>query len=259
MLKSILIFLMTLPFTLAFANTPDKEKICSSWRSLGRQFSSDPAACSSGNLTFVFARGVDNQIWYSKRFLANGLFKPWKKMPDIIVGTQRIKASGPPAAYCTHVEGNAYESVIVSIVGTDNRVWNIYGAANAEFDDFNGWKAYPSFSAATFSGPALAGWGPDRYHHFVRGADNKMYIKSTVNNILTAVMPTSSRLDFFYRDQLGKLWHQIIFGNSWQPIQPIPGTIYSSPDVVSRDANSLDLFAKGSNNTLVHKRSVNGV
>lgn len=72
-------------------------------------------------------------------------------------------------------------------------------------------------------------------------------------------MPSESRLDFFYRDQFGRLWHQPWIGNIWQPRQLIEGVTYSSPDVVSRNIYTLDLFARGYGNTIIHKRSINGV
>jgi hypothetical protein len=47
--------------------------------------------------------------------------------------------------------------------------------------------------------------------------------------------------------------------NQWYPRQLIPGVTYSSPEVISRDITSMDLFARGYNNTLIHKRSINQI
>lgn len=233
---------------------------------------SDPGACTAGNLTFVFARGIDNEIWYLKRYLPTGVWGPWKKMPTMYSRTQQIKASGAPTALCYH--GPYYDSVLVSVVGSDNRVWSINGGGTETTDGFGTWNFYRGFNAASFSGPALAGWAGTRTHYFVRGGDNRIYIKSYFNNTETpfqllisepsyndptAVMPSNDRLDFFYRDQFGNLWQKFMIGTLWYPPQFIPGVTYSSPEVVSRDIYSLDLFAKGYNNTLIHKRSVNGV
>lgn len=272
MIQSILILLLSLSFAFpAFSDTTIEEtniddKGWTVWVTLEGQITSDPAACTAGNLTFVFARGTDNQIWYRKRNLPTGLWGPWKKMP-VMPG-----ASGAPAALCYH--GSTSESVLVSVVGSDNRVWGINGWGTATTEGFGAWFSYPGFNAASFSGPALAGWGGNRVHYFVKGGDNRMYVKTLFNNTSTpfqllisepsyndpaAVMPSNERVDFFYRDQFGNLWQKFMIGTLWYPPQFIPGVTYSSPEVVSRDIYSLDLFARGPNNTIIHKRSINGV
>jgi hypothetical protein len=273
MLQSMFIFLLSIFITLpALSETATDEKGWTVWANLEGEITSDPGACTAGNLTFVFARGTDNEIWYRIRNLPTGLWREWKKMPIMYSHNQQIKSSGAPTALCYH-SSNA-ESVLVSVVGSDNRVWGINGWATANADSFATWFSYPGFTAASFSGPALAGWGGNRVHYFVRGGDNRTYVKTLFNttstpfqllvsefsyNDPTAVMPSDDRVDFFYRDQYGKLWQQFMVGTLWYPPELISGATYSSPEVISRDIYSLDLFARGPNNTIIHKRSINGV
>lgn len=273
MLKYFLISLLVLKFTLpSFAETKSEDKGWTTWVSLGGEINSDPAACTTGDLTYVFARGLDNQIWYRKRYLPTGVWEDWKRMPIIYYGNQQISVSGSPAASCAQ---GPYRTLIVNVVGSDNRLWTISAGVTPTYDGWGTWGQFAGFNAASFSGPALAGWTEsNRLHYFVRGGDNRMYMKTSFNTTSTpfqvlvsersyndpaAVMPSPDRLDFFYRDQYGRLWQQFMFGDQWYPRQRVYGTTYSSPDVVSRNIYTLDLFAKGYNNTLKHKRSVNGV
>ncbi len=270
--KKIYVLLLLLFTAMAFAQTEENlevdEKGWTVWANLGGQITSDPAACTGGNFTVVFARGTDNQIWFRKRFLPTGVWAAWKKVPNI----PGVNVSGSPAVIC--YDGGYYVSAFLNVVGSNNRVWTNSVVSSETSDGFGTWYSPTAFNAALFSGPALAGWGINRQHSFVRGGDNRIYYNTRTNgqtspyqvlvsefsyNDPAAVMPSTDRVDFFYRDQFGKLWQRFMVGALWYPRQEIPGVTYSSPDVVSRDIYSLDLFAKGAGNTLIHKRSINGV
>jgi hypothetical protein len=75
-----------------------------------------------------------------------------------------------------------------------------------------------------------------------------------------AVWSSSDRLELFYRDDSGQIWHQYKKGNVWYPRQLIPtGETHGSLAVVSRSSTTLDLFTRGPENSLYHKGFANGV
>lgn len=267
MYQKLLFFLLSLSFAFpSFAGW-------SAWDYLGGTLTSDPAACTGGNITFVFARGTDNRTYFRKRNLPTGVWGPWKKMPNIMSGNQEIKATGAPAAVCRSSSINA--QAYVQVVGTDRRIWNTYIFGTADREYLGPWTQTPGFFAAYLSSTALAGWNLNPIYSFAKGADNRMYTQTYFNGTVTpfeilvpeqtinspaAVMSNIDRVDFFYRDQSGRLWQKFKFGTIWNPTsQQIPGVTYGSPEVVSRDISSLDLFTRGPNNSLYHKRSINGV
>jgi len=266
MSKLFLIFLVSLTFSLpTYAGW-------SAWDTLGGTLTSDPAACTGGNITFVFARGTDNRTYFRKRNLPTGIWNQWKQMPNIMVGNQEIKVTGAPAAVCRSSGINA--QAYLQVVGTDQRIYSTYLFGTADRDYFGPWNQTVGFNAALLSGTAVAGWNLNPIYSFAKGGDNRIYTKtnfdgqSTFYEVLVsdqtsnnpaAVMPSFDRVDFFYRDVAGTLWQKIKFGTIWNPSQDIPGTTYGSPEVVSRDISSLDLFVRGPNNWLYHKRSINGV
>lgn len=238
------------------------------WTNLGGTIRSDPAACTNGNLTYVFGRGTDNNIWFRKRYLPTGLWSSWKRLPVISTGSTQLKATGSPGVTCSSGGMNTF-GVLVSVVATDNRVWNILVTPSLNSDNYTNWYKYTDFNAATAAGPAIARDGVNIYY-FVRGGDNRIYeghysdffrvlVSEFSYNDPTAIAPGGGRIDFFYRDQFGKLWQRFKFGTLWYPRTQIPGVTYPGPEVVSRDISTLDLFSRGYNSTLQHKRSINGV
>lgn len=267
MFKKFLTFIMAVVFTLPASAG------WSVWDNLGGTLTSDPAACTGGNITFVFARGTDNRTYFRKRNLPTGVWSPWKKMTNMMAGTQEIKATGAPAAVCRSSGTSA--QAYVQVVGTDRRVWSTYLFATADRDYLAIWHQTPGFFGASLSSTALAGWNLNPIYSFAKGADNRLYTKTTfdttstlyeilvpeqISNNPAAVMSNIDRVDLFYRDQTGVLWQKFKFGTIWNPTsQEIPGVTYGSPEVVSRDLTSLDLFSRGPNNALYHKRSINGV
>lgn len=245
----------------------------SGWDNLGGTLTSDPAACTGGNITFVFARGTDNRIYFRKRNLPTGIWNQWKQMPNIMNGNVEIKSTGAPSAVCRTSGPNA--QAYVQVVGSDRRVWSTYVFSTADRDYLSLWSQAPGFFAASLSSTALAGWNLNPIYSFAKGSDNRLYTKMTYNGSTSlfeilvpeeisgspaAVMSNVDRVDVFYRDQSGRLWQKFKFGTIWEPVaREIPGVTYGSPEVVSRDYASLDLFSRGPNNSLYHKRSINGV
>jgi hypothetical protein len=243
------------------------------WATLGGQITSDPAACSAGGFTFVFAKGTDDQIWYRIRYLSTGVWGAWKKTP-LLSQTQNISVTGSPAALCFH--STSSDTFLLSVIGSDKRLWSVSGKVISTNAVFGKWNSVGGFTAALYTGPALAGWPNYRTFYFVRGADNFIYVRTVLNsptpnpppfqvliaepiyNDPAAVMTSSDRVDFFYRDQFGKLWWKLMLGTTWFPPTVIPGVTYSGPEVVGLNTRTLDLFAKGFNNTLIHNRAIDG-
>lgn len=271
MLRTLIIFLLTALIAFpAYSNTDIErdEKGWTSWVSLGGDVYSDPAACTAGNWTIVAVRGADSQIWYRKRYLPTGNWTAWKRMPVLYSGGIYVSATGAPSLACYHT--NTYDSFQLYVNTNNQRVWSIVAIVKDPTDKFYQWYKDTDFNSALYSGPAIAVRGTNPAYLYTRGGDNRIYEQKSANpfqvliseqsfNDPTAVWTTPDRLDFFYRDQFGKLWQMYKIGNIWSNRALIPGATYSSPEVTSLNNQTINLFAKGYNNTLIYKRSFNNV
>jgi hypothetical protein len=265
MIQSILIFLLSLSFSLpAFADW-------SAWDTLGGTIYSAPSACTAGNWTFVFALNSQHQVSYRKRWLPTGIWSQWRAVPNLIQGDQATYASGAPAVYCLQDTNNT--RVALHVVGFDQRIWSTIAViSNSTIDTWYKWNINPGFNAALYSGPAIASLNGSQTHLFARGGDNRIYVQivgATLFQLLiseqtpddpAAVWSSNDRLELFYRDNLGQIWHQYKKNNVWYPRQLIPpGETHGSLAVVSRNSTTLDLFTRGPDNSLFYKRFENGV
>src|SRR4051812_36171458 len=106
MIRSLITILFSLTFTLpAFAGWTD-------WADLGGGSTSAPAACTAGNLTYVFARNLNKQLSYRRRYLPSGLWTPWIKAPILKSGNVKLDIGGAPAVTCYH--DPKYDSIVIS-------------------------------------------------------------------------------------------------------------------------------------------------
>lgn len=261
MIQVILIFLLSLSFSRpAFAEW-------SVWDTLGGVVYSAPSACTVGNWTFVFVKS-GNEMIFRKRWLPTGSWSSiWEKVPAMRQGNATIYSSGAPAVYCFENSDGQY--IALYVIGDDRRVWSTSVALNG---GWRNWFVNTRFTAALRSGPAVASWNGGQTHIFVRGEDNRIYmqilgetglqlfISEQTPNDPVAVWSSRNRLELFYRDNLGRIWHQYKINNTWYPRQFIPtGETHGSLAVVSRNSTTLDLFTRGPGSTLVHKQFANGV
>jgi len=266
MIRSLL-FLLLFTFTLP---SLAEDKGWTSWVNLGGTITSDPSACTAGNWTVVVARNTNLQLSYRKRYLPTGVWSPWKFLPNISSQGVTTTAAGSPSVTCTH---SIRDSVEVSVVGTNQRLWGMTFYIGNSSDSYFSWFPYRGFNAANFSGPATTKWEGLNSSLFVRGGDNRIYYQNPPNPNLgftllvseqsysdpTAVWGTKDRLDFFYRDSSSFIWQQYLIGNVWSSRVLLPGAVYSAPEVISRNIHSLDLFVLGRSNHIWHKTSVNNV
>lgn len=273
MIRSLLIFLLSLSFALpvfALEKIHKEKKGWTPWVSLGgATIFSDPAACTAGNFTYVFALNSARQISYRTRYLPTGNWSIWKNVPKMRRNNQNAFALGAPAVSC--YQGPGYARVQIAVVGVDHLVWRILADLKLTGEDWFDWFVEPGFNADFYSGPAIATWNGGQTHIFARGVDKRIYVKirtapfqllipEETTGDPTAVWSSTDRLELFYRDKSGQIWHQFKLRNIWYPRQLIPpGETYGSPEVISRNSTTLDLFTTGPNNSLFYKRFANGV
>lgn len=268
MFKSILILVALLATQLVQASPvvmpegdPDAEsRGWTPWVSLGGGITSDPAACTAGNWTYVFARGTDNTIFYRFRSLASGVWSNWFRL-----STQTT--TGSPAAACAVYPNGSYR-VHVFIRGPGGPIWMKGG--------FHGnWGGWTSLGGATYpgSGPAAA-WNPvgNRLEVFMRGADGTMYrkyryygtwrgwtrVSSTIKSDPAVAMWSTSHFDIFALGTTGQLWSRFWDGGAWYPSTYHAGVITSSADAVTRGVGLLDVFSRGTSYQLLWKTQVQG-
>lgn len=276
MLRYLLFFLLSLLLIIpSYAETliedmPRDEKGWTDWVTLGGGNYSDPAACTAGNYTFVFVQNSQRQLSYRKRDLQTGRWTVWVSAPVLKSGNTGDMVMAGPTVTCHHDPN--YDSLVVEVVGTNHRLWTITAMINEREEKWGEWYFDKGFNAAFFVSPVIATWAGGQTHHFVKGQDNRIYVKnrnlpfellvaepSTEPWGFSAVWGTKDRLDFFYCDQSKHLWQRFKIGNTWSGSSQIPLTCVSSPSVISRNATSLELFAKGNDSTVWHKRYENNV
>lgn len=265
MIQSFLILLLTITFSLSASAG------WSAWDNLGGTNYSAPTACTAGNWTFVFALNSQRQISYRKRWLPTGIWSQWRAIPNMNTGNHATMASGAPAAYC--FQDSNTSRVAVHVVGIDQRIWSIMAVVSpSTIDTWYNWIFNPGFNAALRSAPAIASLNGRQSQLFVRGGDNRIYVQligETSFQLLiseqtthdpAAVWSSNNRLEFFYRDSIGRIWHSYKENNVWYPRQLISNEENSGKiAVVSRSSTSLDLFTRGPGNILMHKGFANGV
>ncbi len=242
------------------------------WENLGGAGYSDPAACTAGNLTYVFVRNGAHQLSYRRRYLPSGIWTPWINAPILYTGNVKLDIGGAPAVACYH--DPKYDSILISVIAADRQVHSLTAFVNSPNgnDNFGAWSVTGNLSALYGTGPALAIWNGTQTHYFARGSDGRIYVKNRLGPfelLVTepvfkyhdpaAVWGTKDRLDFFYCDQQDRLWQRYKIGNTWSSDIQIPLTCQTSVEAISRSTNTLELFTIGPDQTLWHKLSVNNV
>jgi hypothetical protein len=206
---------------------------------------SEVAVASWGvNRLDVFGVGTNNGMFHRAY---NG---DWAKTHWEPMGSETFKSA--PAAVSW-----GPNRLDVFALGTNNEIlhqaWN--GTA------WVGWEALlDTFNSA----PAAVSWGPNRLDIFARGsgADRQMYHEAfdgdtlrpwaprgappgdALSSALAVVSWAPNRLDIFALDTTNQMQHQAWDGSAWRDWAARGGGAFNSPPaVVSRGANSLDVFA----------------
>ncbi len=147
----------------------------------------------------------------------------WTPQPIAVPGPNVIASSPDSAA----VRGSPRVDVVGR--GTDNMVY---------LKTWNGssWSGYASLGAPTGSGikgdPAVVTWAPGRLDVFVRGVDDKLWQRFSLNG--------------------GSTW------SGWFKPVGDAGVLASGPDVAAWGVNRLDVFVRGTDGG-IWQRSWNGV
>lgn len=230
------------------------------WVTLGGTITSDPAACTVGNWTWVVARGTDSRYYYRRRYLPTGVWDGWKMV------TASFQFSGSPGATCLTL--NNRPTLMVSGVTANGQLYGAY----INDGTWGGWGNYRNGNAPG-TGPSLSAMDfPRITHFFVRNSNNTVYWRmlegggdfTQVSGLVSAdpasAVQSAGRADLVVRARDGYLRHAFWDGGSWYGYSPVGGVaVLSAPDLVSRAPGSLDLFARGQGNVMLHKRWSNGV
>lgn len=243
------------------------------WVSLGGEIRNDPAACTVRGDTWVVAKGVDDRIWYRKRTLSTGVWDAWKVIP----GTHKF--TGSPSIACRIYNGKTFFEVF-AVSQYSLFLTHTYQTG---LNTFTPWAKWPLKGTATehlAMGSGLSTPSLPEYNImpqlFAKGNDNGLYHSLcypqacyTRWNILSlnttgdpaAIFQSPSRLDLVLMDQQQKLYHRIWSGGIWGQSRDLGNTFLavSSPDIVSRGQGLLDLFVRGPNNNIYHKRNINDI
>ncbi|AZZ35300.1 hypothetical protein CIK05_00280 [Bdellovibrio sp. qaytius] len=243
------------------------------WVSLGGGITSDPAACTVRGITYVAVRGEDNKIWYRKRTLSTGIWDNWKQVPS------NITFSGAPSVFCRAYQNHDWFEV-QAVGSADQLIYKSYLLTDTAFSQWSLITYDPQKTLKVAAGSGLSAPNVDPLAlatpmYFARGTNDYLYystcydthcfdswnpISPPVLSDPAAAYQNSGRLDLVVQASTGTLIHRFFENGAWYPFQYMgSGTVYSSPDMVSRYLGSLDLFVRGPNNILQTKRWINGV
>lgn len=229
------------------------------WVSLGGTITSDPAACTIGNYTYVVARGTDTRYYYRRRYLPTGIWDAWK-----LVGKAPFGFSGSPGVSCVQIQNKP--TLIVGGIVSDGSLYIAY----VNDGEWGGWGNIRGGNRVG-TGPAISALSsPVQTHYFVRagntvywrldGAGDFQPLGGYVSADPASTHQSAGRLDLILRARDGRLRHAWWEGGIWFGLDPVGGgAVTSAADVVSRAPGVLDLFVKGQSNNLLHKRWVNGI
>ncbi len=204
----------------------------------------------------VFVRGADNAIWHA--WWDGSKWNSWVSLGPAIVSNPAAVSWGP-------------NRIDLFGVGTDgNLYWKTWNGSS-----WSAWQnpiGHPAPGIATGSGPAVSSWASGRLDVFVRGADNSIWhasysggtwsgwesLGTAIVSNPAAVSWAANRIDLFGVGLDGNLYHKSWNGSTWSPWvnelgHPSPGIASGSgPAVSSWEANRLDVFVRGADNSIWH-------
>lgn len=228
----------------------------------------DVASWAPGRLD-VFGRGVGNDLlhkWYT------GSWNGWESLPPPSSGCPLSCTSGltsDPGAVST-----AANSIDVFGRGPNNNLYQTKWNGSA-------WTSWTSLGAPTgglASGPDAATDGTGRVYVFARAVSGgAVWFRSTTGLTWSAwtsigapaVGATNDpsvaswgpgHVQVFVRGGDGALWHRFSTnsGATWSVWYSLGGGVQSSPDAMSQESNRIEVWVRGTDNS-VHRNNWNGV
>lgn len=213
------------------------------WHSLHGVFNSDPAVvAASPGVIYVFARGTDEAIWFTRvELTSTGVTAAnWQSMGGEFTSSPSACALAP-------------NQMFVFARGRDKALW---------YTRFNGssWENWKSLGGALTSDPAaLAMRGLVTV--FVRGADDALYHMAldTAGNLfpwervagcwtsapaVCSPDPVNYVIDLFARGSDNAMWHCRRDGPDWQAWRSLGGVLVSDPAALCSQGRSY-VFACG--------------
>jgi hypothetical protein len=205
------------------------------WESLGGILTSGPGVSSwDENRLDVFVISSDNALWHkwydgnSDRWGSN-VNAHWEslgKPPGINLTSNPAAVSWRLIAVSSSI--NRERRIDVFVRGSDNALWHKWYDGNSDRWGSNVNAHWESLGGILTSGPGVSSWWKDRLDVFVRGGDNILWHKT-------------------HRHGGGWLYYEPLGGGI------LGGRIDSDPAAVSWGNRRIDVFVRGSDNTLWHK------
>lgn len=228
------------------------------WESLGGIANSGPTAASWAiDHLDVFALGQDSELWQNS--WAGTGWNGWVNSP-----AQGIVLTSDPD--CTSWGPNRIDCFSRGLDSIWHVSWN--GAS---------WSTWSSLGGVATSGPTATSRAVNTLDVFARGPDNALWqdawdgntwngwtrvdmgavpdgmITSDPDCVTGAVSP--DRIDCFARGTDNSTWHTYLGWGMWEALG---GTLTAGPSVASAEVGTMDVMARGQNNTLLHIRWVDG-
>jgi hypothetical protein len=231
----------------------------SSWSRIAANMTSAPAVASWGpGRLDVFARGLDNALYYTYSADGGNSWVYWQRIP--------ANMSSAPTAVSWGTN-----RIDVFARGADNALYHTY-----TIDGGVTWVYWTRIAANMSSAPAVSSWGPNRLDVFARGQDLALYHTYTTDGGTTWIYwerlgasmtsdpaavsaPGSNRIDVFARGNDNAVYRRTYdTTNGWQYWVRIGGNLGSAPGAASWAAGRLDVLALGQDGALYHTYSTDG-
>ena len=216
------------------------------WQRLGGNFVSDPCTVGDPTGVYVFGRGGDNGLWYSRN--AGGGFPAFSSLGGVI-DSDPCAISDP-------------SGVFVFARGGDQGIWfhqvvdGVPGVGGALGGT---WTSDPA-AASTPSGPIVTARGTDNAV-WVRYLQGPITVWQRIGGVATsdpAICSGPAGTYVFIRGTDNGIWYsQYTGGSSWTPFTAVHGTAVSSPVAVS-DTSGVWVFYVGSDQGLWTRQFTGG-
>jgi hypothetical protein len=220
------------------------------FQSLGGTWVSDPAIAADSSGVYVFGRGLDDVLWYSRN-TGGGFSAPAQYGAGITLNSDPIAVSDATGVY-------------VFVRGLDGGIWygSFAGGAKQAWQYLGGLATSDPAACGTSSGPVVAvrGGGDTVYVRNFQGASPGPDWQAVGNGNLVTSDPAlcSGPLGtyLFVRRSGNGIWTSRYDGSSWPALTGLGGSAQATP-IAAADASGVSVLYEG-NDTGIWTRRLTG-
>jgi hypothetical protein len=221
------------------------------WRSIGGGWISDPAVAADSSGVYIFGRGIDDVLWYSRN-TGSGFGAPVHYAEGVTLNSDPVAISDSTGVY-------------VFVRGFDGGVWygRFAGGVKQAWQSLGGYATSDPVACASTSGPVVAirAIGNGVYVRNFQGSNPGSAWKSVPGGSDVTSDPalcSSSLGTFLFVRRTGNgIWTSKYDGANWSSITGLGGSAQSSPSAVA-DGSGVSVLYQGNDNGIWTRRLTGG-